>query len=544
MAACLAALEAPALAAPSDTLWRYTAPAKIRGMRVDAAGNLVIATDTLVVALNQDSGAAVWTYRVSGEPSVFRTVLDSYFLVGCGPTAAALDPVTGSVVWRRTDLPDLELSSFGTSRQDPYAVLQTRDDFAVLDMRTGATMWNSGALPQGTVVREYFRLSDSDLLLLIARTDASDVSAFGATLDSGRVLWRNDALFKAKPQFKRAGSVEYLASGVQYSTLFPDSTLFLYVSADGPMRMDPRTGAVRWQAAELAGAPVPGWDEGFPTARMLDSLVLVCSDRRLVALDAATGRVRWRTTRDFRDQPTWLRADSIGILVGGLGRNKSFLCALEPLTGQPAWPNPIELKASAIGLAKRDTVYLSDDSRFTAIARATGTPRLLTTIDFQGAEEPTRIDTLEGGGFILSSRQNIARVDDDGRVAYRRFYKAPGASFWEKLATSALLLGANVASYSLTPAGGWAPMFVSNPVLSARYGQISRAQDFFYIFTASPDSVGQEGFSLVLLDRRDGRELGRMWFAERSPDYTLDPVTGSVYVLEDDTRIVSRRFRL
>lgn len=545
---CLAAAgAAPAatftiLAAQSDTLWRYTAPAPIRFTQVDAAGNLVVAMESVLVALRADSGTVAWTHRVGGRPAVFRTALGAYLLVGQGHTLAALDPVTGDTVWQRADLPDLARTSVATVPDQIHALLQSRDGFVVLNLQTGATMWDSTALPAGTVVREYFRLSDDNLLVLLARTPRSDVSVLGVTLDSGRVLWRHDSLFVSAPHFKRDRGVEYL-SDYQTPIIFSDTTLLLYLSTDGPMRLDPRNGAVRWRAAALAGAPVGGRSEGYPSPRLIDSLIVVATQKQIVALDSATGVVRWRTAKDLRDQPTSMVPRRAGILVGGFGRNKPFLAALDPATGNRTWPADLELKERASAYFRNDTVYLSDDGVFSSVPVATGKPTQLATIGFEGGERPARIDTVEGGGFVLSARQNLARIGSDGKVVYRRYYKAPGASFWTKLATTALIAGLNMASYAATPPGGVAPVMASNPALSARYGRATRAANFYYIFTESPDSLGQKGFSLVLLDRRDGRELGRMWFDERSPDYVLDYVTASVYVREGDTEIIARRFR-
>jgi len=44
-------------------------------------------------------------------------------------------------------------------------------------------------------------------------------------------------------------------------------------------------------------------------------------------------------------------------------------------------------------------------------------------------------------------------------------------------------------------------------------------------------------------DRRDGRELGRVWFDEKSPKYGIDDASGTVYVRAGDDRVVARRFR-
>ncbi|MDH5284978.1 MAG: hypothetical protein OEW80_13955, partial [Gemmatimonadota bacterium] len=53
---------------------------------------------------------------------------------------------------------------------------------------------------------------------------------------------------------------------------------------------------------------------------------------------------------------------------------------------------------------------------------------------------------------------------------------------------------------------------------------------------------GQKGFSLVALDRRDGRDVGRMWFDERNPTWLLDGRSGTVFELEGKSEIIARRF--
>jgi len=45
------------------------------------------------------------------------------------------------------------------------------------------------------------------------------------------------------------------------------------------------------------------------------------------------------------------------------------------------------------------------------------------------------------------------------------------------------------------------------------------------------------------VDRRDGRELGRMWFNEKTPHYAIDNATATVYVQQGDHDIVARRFK-
>ena len=44
------------------------------------------------------------------------------------------------------------------------------------------------------------------------------------------------------------------------------------------------------------------------------------------------------------------------------------------------------------------------------------------------------------------------------------------------------------------------------------------------------------------MDKRNGREAGRVWINERRPEYVLDPITGFVFVKDDDKEIFALRF--
>ncbi|HEU5261659.1 MAG TPA: PQQ-binding-like beta-propeller repeat protein [Gemmatimonadales bacterium] len=537
----LACLVGPAVvSAQSDTLWTFNAPAKIRYTRVGPSGHLLVATEQGLIALNPEVGSVAWAYPAGGR-AWFRVSPLGHLLVGHGGVLTAVDPVTGDTVWHRVDLPDLSRAELGMSAADPYGIVQANRSLMALDLRSGVTLWDSTALPDRVGVREFFRLRDLGAALLIAQTPLSDAALLTVTLDSGRVLWRRDSLFRRPLHFAERRGIEYLATFQAHE--FGDTTILLYFSEDGPMRLDQRTGAVLWRAEQLAGRSVPGRDRGYPVPRVSGGLALIGVERRLVALELGSGRVRWETERDFRDEPTWIVPSSGMIMVGGFGREKPFLACLDAATGARKWARDVELKREATAYFLRDTVYVSNDGALSAVPLATGDVRRLTEVGFQGGEHPVRMDTVEGGGLVLRARQNIMRVWLDGRVAYRRYYQAPGTSLLAKLASTALIVAANVGSIALTPPGGYAPVIVGNPVLAARYARAATAENYHYLFTQSPDSLDQEGFSLVLMDQRDGQELGRLWFDERSPDYGLDHVTATVYVREGDRQIVARRFR-
>ena len=538
------AMGPAALAAQSDTLWRHSDAADVRFTRVDPAGHLLVVTDQAVTALHPDSGSVVWKYPVAGQVRLLGVDPLGHLLVGYAGVVAALDPLKGDIIWRRTDLPDLEHATFRTRAEDSTALVRTRNGIAALNLATGVTRWDSTALPPSTIVRDLFRFANHNLLLLVARTPKSEASLLALTLDSARLLWRDDSLFTANPKFERPGDVEYFKE-FQYPLLLADTSLLLYVSRDGPISLDARTGRVRWRATELGGQDVPGVDQDYPELQLRDSLILVPAGKQLVALDTGTGKVRWRTTGEFRDKVSWLYSKPTPIVAGGVAREKPFLQAVDPASGAAVWPSQIELKQPAYAYYLRDTLYVASDGHFMAVPLATGVSRSLTELGFEGGDEALGMDTVEGGGFVLWNRQNIMRVGLDGHVAYRKYYKAPGASFLKKLASTVALVGLSVASIALTPPGGFAPIATSNPVLSARYAQAKAAQNHYYVFTESPppDSASRKGYSLVLVDRRDGRELGRMWFNEKTPHYAIDNATATVYVRQGDHDIVARRFK-
>jgi outer membrane protein assembly factor BamB len=503
------------LRAQSDVLWRYSSKEAISRTILDAKGHLLVITESGLTALDPDSGSRVWRHGTGGIPWVLRHISEDRLLVGSGRTLAVLDLASGDTVWRRTDLPDLDKTWVDTDRQDSSAILQTRNGFAVLDLTSGRTAWDSTALPEGAVVREFFRLRSLDLLMLILQTPASPVTMVGVDIESGVVRWSDTAMFRAGVKFKRVRGVEYAV--VHPPVILDDSTLVLYFSTEGPIRLDPRTGEVLWRSKALADAEVPTTRDGYPPSRLLDSLLVVPSDKRLVALDVATGQERWRTSGEFPEKPGWLLTGARALVTGNFGTGKPYITVIDS-DGVRRRPTEWRLKAGAHGLLLNDTVYVANDDQLFALPLDTGVERKLAPIEFKGDEKPLDIDSLSDGGLLLMGRQNIVRINLDGTVVYRRYYPAPEASFWEEF--SAMAGGMNAPSHA------WS----------------AKAQQYFYIFTTRADTAGKKGFSLVALDRRDGQELGRMWFDERNPTWLLDPVNGTVYEVEDKKEVMARRF--
>jgi outer membrane protein assembly factor BamB len=511
----LAALLQRATAhAQSDVLWRRSIPKTIKYTSLDARGHLLVFTDDGITALDPDSGSQAWRYPAGESIRYFRSTWTGNLLVGSGGTLAALDPATGQVAWRRTDLSDVTKLWIDIDRGEWSAIVQTRNGFAIIDLHTGAALWDSTSLPPKTVVREYFRLPQLNLLVLLARTPTSEVALLGVTVDSGVVRWSEPAMVRGEVKFKRDKGIEYAV--VQAPVTLPDSTVVLYFSTEGPIRIDPRSGAVLWRSTALAGKPVPTSRDGYPRSRLLDSLLVVPTEQRLVALDVATGQARWSTAGAFPSRPGWLAVRSSGIATGSFSAESSFVAVLGT-DGVRRRATDMPLGEKAMGILLQDTAYVTNAGQLYAIPLETGTERRLASIGFMGDESPIDIDSLEGGGLVLMGRQNLVRINRDGSVVYRRYYPAPKASFLEQLGA--------IANMTNAPSYAWSTGLL----------------DYYFIFTARADTSGAKGYYLAMLDRRDGKELGLMQFHERNPTFLIDPRSGAVYQIENKD-VIARRF--
>jgi hypothetical protein len=86
------------------------------------------------------------------------------------------------------------------------------------------------------------------------------------------------------------------------------------------------------------------------------------------------------------------------------------------------------------------------------------------------------------------------------------------------------------------------PQMVDNPVLSLRYKATLEADRYTHLLTSAEAADGRRGFSVVRLEKETGAEAGRVWVDDRSPDYALDPASGTVYLLRDKRVIEALRF--
>ncbi|MCH7716975.1 MAG: hypothetical protein IH876_12655 [Gemmatimonadetes bacterium] len=249
-----------------------------------------------------------------------------------------------------------------------------------------------------------------------------------------------------------------------------------------------------------------------------------------------------------------------------------FLDLLDPETGTSIWQKPFkDLNNDVPFVVRDDTIYVTKEREFVAVDLLDGSSRELAKFKFEAGEKPEIVEAI-GENFLLYSGYNFLLLDGGGTVKYNRRYGAPGVSFLEALAVSAVTTAisyvfvqdmkyafATVASarshlsegpsFSIgefarimdDPDWGqlWGEMFIS--VLRLRLRASVDAANHAYVYT--DQRLGdREGNSLVRLDKTNGEETGRVWLELREPELVLDPISGMVFVKESDTEISAHRF--
>lgn len=513
-------IEGTALWSSGDTLVLHAEkPDDMRGdtVRLAAASlkNLRIVESPLLWRYTTPTDITFYHYALVPRPKdIERSRADPFryvLLVGSGSELAGVDPVTGATLWARADLANLSEVALDIVGRTGYGVIMRGEKMECIDLRTGETRWETGALSLLSA-QGWLPLPGADtLILMLGRTTASPATLMAVELGTGTVRWRRDGIFAITPKVFSTGGVSYLL-GHQPPIGDTDTTLVLYLSTEGPIRLDARTGALLWRADLLRDAAIPTRRDGYARIRHRRGVLFVPSQKRLLALNAADGRSAWDAPRVFRNKVVRMEWTRHGLLV----RGEDWLDLLDPLTGTSVWRATLEVKATTGIALDGDTVYYGADKTLVAIEVTNGSARTLGKVKFEGGESAFGIGVLDEG-IVLNSWHNIALVDRQGAERYHRAYPAPRLSIGEALRS-------RTAGTEITrPTTRWHGSHV-------------------YVFTAAPDEAGREGFSVVKFDPAAGREDGRIWFDQRAPDYWVEWESGTVHYRREAREIVALTF--
>ena len=189
--------------------------------------------------------------------------------------------------------------------------------------------WSSPVLARG---RLYLTTAVGD--------SASGITLRALCLDAadGHTLWDTE-VFHPEPEATAAmHRKNSLASGTPIVTA---DRLYVHFGHMGTAALD-LAGKVVWQQTEFTFAPVHG--NGGSPALVGDALVFSCDgakDPFVAALDAATGKVRWKTPRNTTAQKPFSFSTPLAITVGGATQvilpGSGFVGSYDPRDGHENW---------------------------------------------------------------------------------------------------------------------------------------------------------------------------------------------------------------
>lgn len=487
---------------------------------------------TSAAGLMQQTSPA-WQFSARDTIGAVRLTPFGTLAVQTGGGAYVLDVATGQPIWSRPEIRALDVLEF-----TPYGLARTERGFELVYLQDGAPRWS---LPNSTVrIRSYLGMPERELLLVYGVADTNPLVVHAIDIESGAVRWsRGDWFASPRKLASWRPSIELDDHAVLWDT---DSTMVLYPSHGGPIKVNGRTGEFIWRVDSLVSLTPP--DPFNRSGELLagDGRIFVPYGKRVLAVEAATGRVLWDHHDKYDGLITQMELTGQGLLIRGRPDRDDpvtapFLDLLDPETGVSRWNGALEELSHATAFTLiGDTAFLVANDRLFGVSLATGDFREVAKLNFEGRDAATVLEVGERA-FVAIGSQNMVRLDASGMQQYHVYYPAVGASFLAKFASTVVLVGLSVAS---ARQGG--SVIYYNPVLSARYYASRLADSLHFIFTSDKNEPGRNGFTIVRISKRHGRETGRVWVTERKPRYVLDPVTGTVVLRVGKQELQALRF--
>jgi hypothetical protein len=503
-------------------------------LRHDVTGIVVAA---LLAGLPDGAALAqtnpLWRYTASDDDiEFFRVSPLGSLVLGTNMSLSSVDGTTGAAMWTRDDIKDLDVSNVILIPNSPFAVVTSKTGFEVIDLNTGESKWNWRSL---SIASSYGQVpvAEQRLLLVYGKRPDDGSTLLAADLESGAVLWRQDGLFEAAPEPVGAPGPPQSKKtmlGHQPPVFDSDTSMVLYVSEDGPVKVDLRTGSLLWRANGFRGKDPPAPVRGYAVMVYANGILYVPSEKRLTAVDLRDGRILWDRT-NLKSKPQQLAWTSSGLVV-----RVPHIDLFDPHTGASRWPKPFtDLKHSTQFVVRGDRVYVAAHGRFYGIDLTDGSATELSQYKLRGADQPEALDMLPNG-FVVRTAQNVIVLDMAGAPKHHLYYPPPKRSALARAAIVAAAVAIIYVAYSAPssadPTPSPQPYLILDPIVSKRYGASRKAREHYYVLTVVADASDRKGPGLVKLNLITGKEVGRLWLGDRTPLYEVDPIEGIVFFKE------------
>src|SRR5690242_12515392 len=89
------------------------------------------------------AGQEGWKFAASQDITFMRLTPFGTVVVSVPDRLVVLDPATGQPIWTREDIKNLSEGAFDIIPLSPYGVVRSRNGIGLLNLQTGATLWDS-----------------------------------------------------------------------------------------------------------------------------------------------------------------------------------------------------------------------------------------------------------------------------------------------------------------------------------------------------------------------------------------------------------------
>lgn len=289
--------------------WTFDAGAPIGSSPAVLDGIVfLLGNDGVVHALALATGAERWRASLGAEAAGSPLVSDGLVIVGDSKgTVHALDVSDGSSRW--TLQIDGPIAGAAAADGD-IAVVATRTGSAyAIEIPGGTTRWKTAV---GGAVGSSIAIADGTVYL------GAGPNLVALALADGRIRWKQPVSAVGRIGTPTAADgLVFAATGLDGG----DASVY------GVAAVDAATGAPRWRFVSPSKAVV------YTPAVVSGLAYIVGEDRRVTALDAATGTTIWSTTTDQVDEAVAAVADGIVYVAG----NGGAMNALDAATGAIRW---------------------------------------------------------------------------------------------------------------------------------------------------------------------------------------------------------------
>jgi outer membrane protein assembly factor BamB len=526
---------------------------------------------TLAMALAMSGPARsepLWTLTTTREIVFQRLTPIGSLLVSTEDGLMGVDAASGKTLWTRSDVQKLKECNYDEIANTSYGLIElgegvggTQRRIEVIDLTTGAKKWDSGELPMNSSQGQLQVAHQGMMVMCGLPKKGKKPVVVAVSADDGTLKWQQDEIF-TKPlnliEVKGSGKLfkRYSIEGNQNPVFDTENSMIVYLTIEGPVKLDLTTGAKLW-TAPIKSKSLPALKDGYAQMLLGDGALFVPYGKSLQAVDVNTGALLWAKDRDFKSRISQMQVTPQGLVVRGSptfddkGKldGKPFLDLLDPKTGLSLWKKPFkDLEDATTFDLRGDKLYIAADGELFAVNLADGASTAVTKFKFKGKEVPGSLEVVDGD-YVLCSSQNVMRLGPDGTIKYHTFHSAPGASGFMKIVSTAAIMTINAASAAQAHSNAWNNpgttykyTLYGNPELSRRFKASQNANAYVSMLTGGVEADGRKGVGLIKVEKASGTDAAKVVLGDKTPEYEMDPIDGRVFFKKSDTEIICYGF--